>query len=315
MSPSPFSHDECKIFPIFKDAILDKDWNPTQLCLATCLGVIILCFFFSLLNGNYSQVDKIWSIVPFVYAWLVVSDERTLLMAVVATIWGCRLTWNFNRRGGYTWPPWEGDEDYRWQYLQDGFLVTVLTNRVAWQLFNVFFICIYQNILLLLVASPSIVAHHVSSFCGVAPLNAYDYSAAALILFFVVVETLADNEQYAFQTEKYRLKDAGEKLKGEFADGFKQSGLFAIVRKPNYAAEQSIWISYYVFSVGAVHGEQILNWCAIGFVLLCLLFQGSGQMTESISISKYPKYKEYQRTTPLYIPNPLQFFKPKDKTS
>ena len=24
-----------------------------------------------------------------------------------------RLTYNFNRRGGYSWPPWKGDEDYR----------------------------------------------------------------------------------------------------------------------------------------------------------------------------------------------------------
>ena len=82
-------------------------------------------------TGNYSQVDKLWSIVPFVYCWLVVCDERTLLMAIVATIWGIRLTWNFNRRGGYKWPPWDGDEDYRWKIIQDDKFLKVLKNKVA----------------------------------------------------------------------------------------------------------------------------------------------------------------------------------------
>ena len=86
-----------------------------------CLAASILCFVVSTLSSNYSQVDKIWSIIPVVYAWIAVypavgsdddgMDPRVLMMAVLATIWGLRLTWNFNRRGGYTWPPWQGDED------------------------------------------------------------------------------------------------------------------------------------------------------------------------------------------------------------
>jgi hypothetical protein len=34
-------------------------------------------------------------------------------MAAVAAVWGLRLTYNFYRRGGYAWPPWTGEEDYR----------------------------------------------------------------------------------------------------------------------------------------------------------------------------------------------------------
>jgi steroid 5-alpha reductase family enzyme len=34
-------------------------------------------------------------------------------MAALAAVWGLRLTYNFYRRGGYAWPPWTGEEDYR----------------------------------------------------------------------------------------------------------------------------------------------------------------------------------------------------------
>ena len=83
-----------------------------------------------------------------------------------------------------------------------------------------------------------------------------------------------------------------------------QSKLFALVRKPAYAAEQAIWISYYFFSVAASYSypEHYWNWSGSGFVLLCILFQVSGWLTEKISITKYPKYRLYQQKVPLYVP-------------
>jgi hypothetical protein len=57
-----------------------------------------------------------------------------------------------------------------------------------------------------------------------------------------------------------------------------------------------VWISYHLFSVAAAvghdsnHGDghsryRYLNWSAGGCVLLCLLFQASGWLTEEISMS------------------------------
>jgi steroid 5-alpha reductase family enzyme len=37
-------------------------------------------------------------------------------------------------------------------------------------------------------------------------------------------------------------------------------------------------------------------------VALTLLFQGSTRMTEELSLTKYPSYGEYQRTTSRLIP-------------
>jgi steroid 5-alpha reductase family enzyme len=138
-----------------------------------------------------------------------------------------------------------------------------------------------------------------------------DYVATLLLLTAVFVESIADNQQFAFQSEKNRLRAANAPLTGEYADGFNQSGLFALVRKPNYACEQCVWISFYLFSIAATQCEQLWNWSGMGWVLLCLLFQGSGWFTESITISKYPKYKHYQKSTPLYVPNLMRLLKSK----
>ncbi|CAB9501527.1 DUF1295 domain protein [Seminavis robusta] len=288
---------------------LANAWN-------TCLFFIGLTYAVSLLSGNYSQTDKLWSITPWVYAGILVNDTRTLLMAFVATAWGLRMTYNFSRRGGYTWPPWLGEEDYRWAILKRGDYIAALKNPFVWHIFNFVFISFYQNVLLFLIAVPSMVAHLVASneecFGNNHPLNFWDIVAAVLYLAFLLLESLADNAQYAFQTEKYRCKNAGEPLEGEYKDGFLQSGLFAICRKPNYAAEQAMWCTYYLFSVAALWPVESLSWTSkwfnasiVGCLLLMSLFQGSGRMTEYVTISKYPSYVEYQKQVPLYLPNLL----------
>lgn len=82
------------------------------------------------LHGSaWSQVDKVWSIVPFVYTWhfwavayikvfacrasLGNTDNQTrpartqtgfstrlFFMAILTTLWGTRLSYNFARKGG-----------------------------------------------------------------------------------------------------------------------------------------------------------------------------------------------------------------------
>lgn len=305
--------------------------TPYHTTFLTCHAFALFCFVVSSVTGNYSQVDKLWSILPALYAWMCVVDDRTTLMACFVTLWSCRLTYNFYRRGGYTFPPWRGEEDYRWECIRRGKLGgwwTILTNKWIMILFNFFFISLYQNWLLLWIASPSLVAWSMAMearLCdkgvGATPLNILDGIAAFLFVSAIVIEAVADNQQYIFQTRKYEWKATLQQPEGsfanavrsiiskstekEFTDGFCQSGLFAIVRKPNYAAEQLVWISFYLFSVAASASPSLhlWNWSGCGFVLLCMLFQGSGWLTEQLSIQKYgSKYREYQTRVPLYVP-------------
>lgn len=268
-------------------------WN----CIFIYLGIAISCFVLSEITRNCSQVDKIWSIVPIVYVWYIVSQSdmhpRLIIMAVLVSIWGVRLTYNFSRRGAYSWKFWGGEEDYRWGVLRKK---PELNGRWKWFLFNLFFISLYQNALILLFVLPILVALKGSDV----PLNWMDYLATALFLFFVVFETIADQQQWNYQTEKHRLLKSGLELTGKYKKGFTHTGLWKWMRHPNYMAEQAVWVSFYLFSVAAT--GQWLNWSVAGCLLLVILFQGSSNFSESISAEKYPEYSLYKSNTGRFFP-------------
>ncbi len=258
-------------------------------------AVITYCFVVGELSKNNSQVDKLWSIVPIIYVWdmtyLADWNQRMVLMSILVTIWAIRLTYNFARRGAYTWKFWAGEEDYRWEVLRKrpGF-----NKPFIWMLFNLFFICSYQNILIFLFTIPILTVVGDNS-----PLNWIDYLLSFLFVLFVLFEFVADNQQYVFQTEKHRRMKEGEAL-GDYEKGFIDTGLWGIVRHPNYAMEQAIWLVFYFFSVN-VTGEW-LNWSVAGCALLLILFKGSSDFSEAISAEKYPAYSRYQKTVPRFIP-------------
>ena len=260
-------------------------------------GVIAYCFIVGEISRNNSQVDKLWSVIPIVYVWFMACagdmEPRMMLMSTLVTIWGIRLTYNFARRGAYQWKFWAGVEDYRWEELRKrpGF-----SNRFVWMLFNFFFISAYQNVLIFLFTLPILntLGDKVNSELTIA-----DWVLAVLYVAAVVIEFIADQQQYDFQQEKYRRIKAGEDL-GEYAHGFVRTGLWSKMRHPNYAMEQSIWIIFYGFSVVAT-GEWI-NWSIAGCLLLVILFKGSSDFSEALSADKYPEYKDYQRKVPRFIP-------------
>ena len=260
-------------------------------------GVAIACFLLGEITGNNSQVDKLWSILPIAYVWHFAyysgMEPRLVLMAILATIWGIRLTYNFSRRGGYSLIPWKGEEDYRWEVLR---AKPEFQGKWRWRLFNLFFICLYQNALILLFTLPILEAWRGQE----TPMGLADYLVAALMLGFIAIETIADQQQYAYQTEKYRLKTSGQPLGEFYGKGFTHTGLWKWVRHPNYASEQAIWVTFYLFSVVAT-GHWI-NWSVIGCILLLFLFRGSSNFSEEISANKYPAYKDYQKSTSRFIP-------------
>lgn len=261
------------------------------------MGAAAYCFIVGELARNNSQVDKLWSIIPIVYAWYISYaggwDPRMVLMSVLVTIWGIRLSLNFARRGGYSIKFWEGEEDYRWEVLRQrpGF-----NNKAVWFMFNLFFICAYQMTLIYLFTLPVLTG---LSEAAPSTLIWADYLLAALFIFFVIIETIADQQQWVFQTEKYRRINANEDL-GDYAHGFVRTGLWGKMRHPNYMAEQAIWVVFYCFSIVAT--GEILNWSIAGSLLLLILFKSSSDFSEEVTTKKYPEYKEYQKTVPRFFP-------------
>lgn len=258
--------------------------------------VAIACFIVSEISRNYSQVDKLWSLMPIVYSWVTVAafpSARLYIMAFLVTIWGLRLSYNFGRKGGYNIIPWKGAEDYRWQVMRDH---PVLKGRVRFGLFNLLFISLYQNILILLFSTPLLFAalYHEKQ------MTVIDLFAATAMLLFIITESVADTQLFRF----HKQKDKAVKEDGRFTEslrrGFMTDGLWKFVRHPNFASEQGIWISFYFFGVAA--SGRWINITASGAVLLVLLFIGSTLLTERISSSKYPEYANYQKEVPKFFP-------------
>ena len=257
--------------------------------LLTVLVAAVACafaWFASLVSGDTSWVDRMWSIVPVIYVWVFAGaahlrDARLDVMAVLVSGWGVRLTYNFARKGGY-----RGVEDYRWAVLRSSM------RPWQFQLFNLFFIVLYQNALLVLITLPAwTVYQHRSSTFG-----AWDYLLTFLFLAFTVGESVADQQQWNFHQWKQAEVEAGR----EPSPRFLQRGLFQCSRHPNYFFELAQW--WVIFLFAAVAARSVLEWTIIGPFLLTLLFVGSTRFTEKISLSHYPEYELFQRSTSAVIP-------------
>ena len=260
--------------------------NAFAVCLWIFGGVCAAVWLVSLVTKEYSWVDRIWSIIPVVYLAVFAgaagfADARLDTMLVLVAAWGIRLTFNFARKGGYA----PGGEDYRWKVLRGR-----MSGR-QFQLFNLFFITIYQNVILLLICLPALTALQNRTAFG-----PWDAVAAVVFLSFLAGETIADQQQWDFHRCKANKVAAGREPRPRFL----QSGLFRYSRHPNFFFEQAQW--WIVFAFGAVAAGSVTQWTVLGAVLLTLLFVGSTVFTESITKSRYPEYADYQRTTSAVIP-------------
>lgn len=280
--------------------------HPVLVVVTLAIGFAVVSYLLGAITGDYSWVDRLWSTAPVAFAWVyaVRSSLATapVIAAILVTAWGLRLSYNFARRGGYTTM-----EDYRWPILRER-----IGNNVLWQLFNLLFICGFQISLFVLFTAP---VYRLATLG--APVAALTVGAAAVgFLLLLAFETIADQQQWTFQSIKHGGMPAGDPpgwfavgaadpstgLREDLDRGFLTHGLFHYSRHPNYFGELGVWWVLFLFA--AVAGGGFLHWSGIGVVLLTALFVGSTRFTESISAARYARYGEYQARTSAIIPWP-----------
>ena len=225
------------------------------------------------------------------------ADMRLLLACALTAAWGCRLTYNFARKGGYSLR----FEDYRWA------VVRTLMPRALFEVFNLVFVAAVQHALCLAITLPAFVAataaHKARQAGGTPePMGAGGWVGVAAFAVLLLGEVVADEQQWAFQRHKHALIAAGKPRRGDYRRGFRTSGLFRFSRHPAFFCEYSLWWAVYMLcAVGPSHCG--LGWAAAGSVGLTVLFHaGSLWITERISVSKYPEYAAYQATTSALVP-------------
>ena len=262
--------------------------TPYGMALDLAILLAISCWLLSVVTREYSWVDRIWPICPGIYCLLVAADAdfsslRINIMTVLVLAWGARLTFNYARKGGFQ----AGGEDYRWKVMQERL------GPVGFQILNFAFIAPGQLLIVWLFTSPI----HQAWSGQAQPLGILDAVAVMLFAVFFVVEAVADEQMWVFQQEKKRRIKAGEPVELE---PFITSGLFKYCRHPAYTCEMGMWYVFYLFAVAAT--GQWAHWTGLGFIALTLVFFGSSRLGESISLSRYPSYGDYQAATPRLIP-------------
>ena len=282
---------------------LNSTQEKTLLILCIICGASALyCFVAGEISRNNSQMDKLWSVLPIAYTWIIAAmggfKWRLIIIAVIVTLWGARLTYNFAKKGAYSLKFWSGEEDYRWVYLRKQ---KPFDNKLIWGIFDLGFISIWQNVVVLGITLPA-----VAIMSSTEALSVFDIIAGVLMFAAFIYEVIADRQQNKFQVKKYEYLNSGmklEELPEPYNRGFNVSGLWARSRHPNYIGEQLIWVALYLFVVGAgVTHFGVFNWSIAGVMLLILIFVGSSRMAESISVNKYKEYEEYQRQVFKYLP-------------
>lgn len=287
---------------------LYKNTNPliSGFSFSVLLGAVFLVV--SEINRNYSQVDRMWSLLPTVYnahfaLWSRLNNlptQRVDLILLWSVVWSGRLTFNYWRKGGYQ----KGSEDYRWEIIRGK------VPPALFFVFNVTFISFIQSILLSLLAAPTYVILLTTQFEP--EVTTADLAYFAIELLLILSEWFSDQQQWDYQTAKKQYQKTAKVPHGfsqeDLDRGFVATGLWAYCRHPNFAAEQTIWFVLYQWSCYA--SKTLYGWAGFGCLFLIMLFQGSTWLTELITAGKYPEYGLYQRKVPPFFPSLKPYTKP-----
>ena len=120
--------------------------------------------------------------------------------------------------------------------------------------------------------------------------NVWTYVGAAVMVLGVVLESAAD-------IQKNNAKKINPKR-------FVDTGLYRIVRCPNYLGEMIFWTGVLISGIGAVTGWQWVI-VAIGYIgIIFVMFSGARRLEirQNKNYGNDPEYQKYIKTVPILLP-------------
>ena len=252
--------------------IADLGYGPIVTVLIADIVATIVIWGCGLPFANASFYDPYWSVAPVpiaLYWWSLAGFDmsiRNTLLIIVLFAWVIRLTTNWIR----DWPGLH-HEDWRYQNLR-------AQNGKAYQLVNLFGICLFPTVLVFMGMLPAYVVLTADN----APNLLVDLLAFAMGIFAVWLQFFSDEEMRTFRRQP---KGDGEVM---------QSGWWAWSRHPNYFGEVLMWFSLWVFALSA--GGFGYAWTGIGVLAMFLLFWFiSIPMMDKRCAEKRPAYADYMK--------------------
>lgn len=245
--------------------------------LAVALGLALLTWFASLVRRDVSLVDRVWSLmivaagVAYGVELATALGARYLLMIGLAALWAVRLA------AYVSWRNWGHGEDRRYQQIR-------ARNQPHFAAKSIYLIFVLQAVLAWLVSIPFLVAAAQPS-----PWTWLDPVAAALVVFGIVFEAVADQQLAAFKADPAN--------RGAVLD----RGLWRTTRHPNYFGECCVWWGLFGLSLGAGSWWGIVS----PLVMTGLLLKVSGvTLLEKDIGERRPAYRDYVRRTNAFFPGP-----------
>jgi steroid 5-alpha reductase family enzyme len=248
--------------------------------LINLLAVVFMMVFgwiFSVQRQNVTIVDSLWGTGFVMIAWLTFFQldgigTRSLLITILTTLWGVRLTLYL------TWRNYGKGEDPRYAQWRkasgEHFWIT--------SLFKVFLL---QAIFLWAIA---LVIQAGQAGAGSARLGWLDLVGASIWLTGFVFEAVGD-----WQLARFKSNPAN---RGRVMD----QGLWRYTRHPNYFGESLIWWGLFVIAVS----NPANWWTAVSPVIItAVLLKMTGiPLTEKLIVEKKPGYRDYISNTPAFFP-------------
>jgi steroid 5-alpha reductase family enzyme len=251
------------------------------------IATVLVIWLFSFLTDNSSVFDPYWSVAPVVFLlyfrfqasgfslqasgdWF--TNVRFILLFVLVSIYGARLTYNFLRG-------WKGLKHEDWRYVD----FRKNTGNMYWTV-SLLGIHLFPAFMVLI----GTLSLWVSITKGVRPMNIMDIVGLAATGLAIFLEARADKQLHQFVKSN---KEEGKTM---------DQGLWSVSRHPNYLGEMSFWWGIYFFALAANPGYW---WVIIGPLAISVMFVFvSIPMIEKRLMVRKKDYAEYRKKVPMLIP-------------
>lgn len=241
------------------------------------LALMTLLWLLSLALKDASIVDIFWGTGFVILAWLYFAitpdglPARKLLIAILTTIWGLRLSIHIGLRNigkgeDFRYQKWRREAGERWW----------------WQsFFKVFFL---QGFLMWLISTPLLAAQIGTTSTQLTSWDALGGLVWAIGFFF---EAVGD-----WQLARFKAKPEN---KGKLLT----SGVWRYSRHPNYFGDAAQWWGFFIIAAAA--GGFWTVYSPILMTILLLRVSGVALLEKTLAKEK-PGYEEYIEKTSAFVP-------------
>ncbi|MGH8127029.1 MAG: DUF1295 domain-containing protein [Gammaproteobacteria bacterium] len=244
--------------------------------LAVVAAMMFAVWLASLVRRDASLVDRVWGFGFVLLGWFyfAVSPSPHLLPAVLATVWGLRLSVHLTRRN------WGHGEDRRYADMRK-------KHGGYFALFSLFSVYLVQAVLLWIIAFPLLMgARGILSGPGGAALV-----VAGVVLWLIgfLFEAVGDHQLARFK------RDPANRNK------VLDTGLWHYTRHPNYFGDMLVWWGLYLLAAAA--GAWWTIFAPILMTLFLARVSGVTLLEKHLNESR-PGYRDYVNRTSALIPLP-----------